>query len=439
MSSTDSADEVTGTNTANPPRKRRRIGHLNVKIKKVVLNVYKTEILKNPDIFLGDIEERVAHKTGICNRSVRNIIKEYKITGTLSAPKSVQNRRTTFDSICNFDKTAIRGKVYDFFFRNESPSIVKVLQAVNNDPNLPNFKKTTFLKILKKLKFKFQKCQNSSLLLDRDEIRRWRRGYLTTIKRYRNENRKIYYLGETWINAGHTKPKKSVTSSRQACLDSFSVGLKNPSDKGLIICHVGSENGFLPDALCIFELKKSRDSNEMDCPSFEKWFSSILPKLEANSVIVLDDAPYHCRKLYKIPRTSSKKCDIQEWLYSKNIPFDDTMVKAQLLRLVNDNKKQYNKYIVDEMAKAENKIVLRLPPYHCILSPIEFVWSDIKHFVADKTSFKFADVLQEAILHITPDKWKKCVQYVWQEMEVKMWQIDNIMDEAMEPCINDIA
>lgn len=45
------------------------------------------------------------------------------------------------------------------------------------------------------------------------------------------------------------------------------------------------------------------------------------------------------------------------------------------------------------MAKAQNKIVLWLPPYHCELNPIKLIWADIKKFVAEHNStFKFADM-----------------------------------------------
>lgn len=86
---------------------------------------------------LGDTDTRVAHRSGIGSRSVRRIISEYKTSRTLSEPKTNQNRTTKFDSLCDFDRNAIRRKVHEFFFRNEHPTVGKVLQAVNEDPDLP--------------------------------------------------------------------------------------------------------------------------------------------------------------------------------------------------------------------------------------------------------------------------------------------------------------
>ncbi|XP_072384696.1 uncharacterized protein [Diabrotica undecimpunctata] len=288
------------------------------------------------------------------------------------------------------------------------------------------------------------------MLLEKDEIVLWRREYLKKIKAYRNDGRKIYYLDETWVNAGHTKSKvwvnKSIVSSRQAFLDGLSTGLKNPSGKGkrLIICHIGSKDGFVPDALWAFESKKSGDYHEeMIGESFEKWFFSILEKLDKNSVIVLDNAPYHSRRVEKIPTTASKKVDIQNWLQSKNINFDNSLLKVELLAIVNKHKKEYTKYIVDEMAKEKNQIVLRLPPYHCELNPIELIWADLKNYIAEKnTSFKFSDMknlFHEGITRITSAKWQKCIQHVQQKVEQKMWDLDNIIETQVEPLIINVG
>lgn len=131
----------------------------------------------------------------------------------------------------------------------------------------------------------------------------------------------------------------------------------------------------------------------MDGKSFENWFLQTLPKLENNSVIVLDNAPYHSRKLEKIPNSSSNKIAIKNWLSSKNISFDEEMLKLQLLEIVKTHKRDHDKYIVDEMTQSQGKTILRLPPYHCELNPVELIWAKVKNAVAVKnTTFKFADM-----------------------------------------------
>lgn len=118
------------------------------------------------------------------------------------------------------------------------------------------------------------------------------------------------------------------------------------------------------------------------------------------------------------------------------------MVKVQLLQKVCQIKGRYDKYIVDEEAKKQNKIVLRLPPYHCELNSIEFAWSVVKnHVKSNNTSFKLNDVrelLNAGIQRVTPEMWLNFVKHTISEKE-KFWNIDFITDEMLEedntPCV----
>lgn len=103
----------------------------------------------------------------------------------------------------------------------------------------------------------------------------------------------------------------------------------------------------------------------MNSDTFFERFCSILPKLNDNAVIVLDNAPYHSVKKESIPTTSWRKAAIQQWLESKGVVITERMIKFELLKKVKQIKNQFEKYVVDEEAKNQNKIVLRLPPYHC--------------------------------------------------------------------------
>lgn len=44
----------------------------------------------------------------------------------------------------------------------------------------------------------------------------------------------------------------------------------------------------------------------------------------------------------------------------------------------------HKRHVIDEMFKKNNHDVLRLPPYHPDLNPIEMVWAAIKGHVAAK-------------------------------------------------------
>ncbi|XP_061705341.1 uncharacterized protein LOC133516402 [Cydia pomonella] len=158
-----------------------------------------------------------------------------------------------------FDFAAIRRMVHQFFHRNEAPTIQKILQVINDSPDLPNLSATSLRLILKHLNFKYASRKRRSCLIDRDDIRNWRKRYLQKIKQYRLEGRPIYYQDDTWVNEGHTQSKvwqdTQIQSSRQAFMEGLSTGLRAPSGKGrrLIISHIGSEDGFLEGGLLLFE------------------------------------------------------------------------------------------------------------------------------------------------------------------------------------------
>ncbi|XP_046976516.1 uncharacterized protein LOC124542632 [Vanessa cardui] len=135
----------------------------------------------------------------------------------------------------------------------------------------------------------------------------------------------------------------------------------------------------------------------MNAAKFENWFKEMLPRLEPNAVVVMDNASYHSRRKEKTPVTSWNKTNIQKWLTSKKITYEPKETKVQLLEKVKGVKTEYQSYVKDEMAKEVGVEVLRLPPYHCELNPIELVWADVKGYVArNNTTFKMVDVKKTA-------------------------------------------
>ncbi|KAM7308216.1 uncharacterized protein ISCGN_011850 [Ixodes scapularis] len=263
----------------------------------------------------------------------------------------------------------------------------------------------------------------NSLIVERDDIVAWQQTYLRDITRHRQEGRQIFYLDETWVTAGHTASTvwvdSTVTSSHDAFMRGLTTGLKQPSGKGqrLIVTHIGSEDGFVPGCLDVFRDKKTGDyHDEMDGPRFEKWFDDVLQKLPTGSVIVMDNAPYHSRRLEAVPTTSSRKELIQGWLTSKGIAWDAKMLKRRLLEIVSSVKLQYVKYRVDTAAERAGCTVVRLPPYHCEFNPIELIWAQIKNRVAARNRmFKTGDVerlLKEEAEQVTASNWCNAVRHV---------------------------
>ncbi|EZA49329.1 hypothetical protein X777_12359 [Ooceraea biroi] len=427
----------------SPVRKNKRgqLVHSNQKL--IIINLYKTLNEKNPNILRKDVVAKVVEETGIGSTTIRNTLMEYEAAGTVTSPNKKKRRLSFKEKIDECDKNAIRRKVHEFYMKEELPTLQKVLQAVNDDENLPNYKRSTFHLLLKELQFTFTIRHCNSILTEREDLIIWRRKYLKAIKRYREEGRSIYYLDETWINASDVTNKvwmdETIKSKKDPFLRGLTTGPTNPSGKGkrLIILHIGSVAGFVPGGLLCFESKKHTDDyhDEMNEDTFLEWWKNILPLLDDNAVIVMDNAPYHSMKTEKLPNASWRKAEIIQWLENKGKETSDNLVKAELLHIANQHKDRYDKYVVDELAQHDNKTVLRLPPYHCELNPIEMVWSMVKGYVkSNNSTFKLKDVkllLEQGIEWVTADHWRNFIRHVKNE-EKKMWEVDHIADSMID-------
>jgi hypothetical protein len=78
----------------------------------------------------------------------------------------------------------------------------------------------------------------------------------------------------------------------------------------------------------------------------------------------------HSRISKKQPTSSWTKGNIVNWLKENNIHFPAKSFKVELLNIARNDKKE-KEHIVDEMSYSYGHKVLRLPPYHCQLNPIE--------------------------------------------------------------------
>ncbi|GJQ65366.1 hypothetical protein Trydic_g7478 [Trypoxylus dichotomus] len=110
---------------------------------------------------------------------------------------------------------------------------------------------------------------------------------------------------------------------------------------------------------------------------------NVLLLLEPSCLIVIDNAPYHPVKAEKIPTTAWKKDALVNWIISKGNITDNSLLKIELSELA---KNYLNNnpifYVIDEVVTEISRIILRLPPYHCNLNPIEMVRAQVKEYVA---------------------------------------------------------
>jgi hypothetical protein len=122
-----------------------------------------------------------------------------------------------------------------------------------------------------------------------------------------------------------------------------------------------------------------------------------------------------------------------------NIPFGEDLLKKDLMDIVDSERSKYDGYKTDDMDNAMGHSVLRLPPYHCELNPVELVWAQIKHTVSvNNTQFKtnlMDKLTHEGFDRVTIEKQRNYVQHV-KEIKAKMWTADEIQDNIDPLIIN---
>ena len=155
---------------------------------------------------------------------------------------------------------------------------------------------------------------------------------------------------------------------------------------------------------------------DMNSNVFEDYFGEMIKYLPADSVVVMDNASYHSRRIEKTPTSSWRKQEIIDWLTTKSIEFEDNLIKKELLAIANLHKHRFMKYAVEDIAEKHSVTVLRTPPYHCELNPIELIWAQVKGFVPrHNTTFKMKDVkllFDQAIKEVTQENWDSILEYV---------------------------
>ena len=70
----------------------------------------------------------------------------------------------------------------------------------------------------------------------------------------------------------------------------------------------GSDQGFAEEGAICWNVRDKRTDfgaeqdyhDNINYENFEEWFERLLPNLEPNSVIVMDNASYHSKKVLKI-------------------------------------------------------------------------------------------------------------------------------------------
>jgi transposase len=263
----------------------------------------------------------------------------------------------------------------------------------SNDPS-SDFHQATLARTLDRWGFEFGKGKRSQHLKEKDEIIALRQKYLRRIRANRGKNglpiRPEIYLDESYVNKNHSNDFIWYSGEDGAWV-------QKPTGKGerLIIVNAISSKGWVNNAKLVFQAKRKTGDyhGQMNMELFQKWFTEkLLPNIPGNSLIVMDNASYHnTLSACSPPTPTCAKTRIWNWLIENQIPCDENSLKAELIVALKKIA-PLPVYEIDEMAKKQGHEILRTPPYHPELQPIELCWGVVKNHIARNCDFTLANL-----------------------------------------------
>ncbi|MCP4461095.1 MAG: hypothetical protein GY816_24205 [Cytophagales bacterium] len=280
--------------------------------------------------------------------------------------------------------------------------------------------------------FTFGKGIRTQRLREKNHVVAARQRYLRrkrTNRKGEGSIRPEVYLDESYVNRNHSNDFIWY-------LDDDGPWLQKPTGKGerLIIINAVTENGWVPGAKLTF--KSSRKTGgyhgQMNQEMFTKWFrEKLLPNIPKKSLIIMDNAAYHnVLSAHSAPTAACRKEKIRLWLEQNKIPVRDDCLKVEMIEILNKLAPSPT-YILDEIAAEHGHEILRTPPYHPELQPIETCWAVVKNQIARNCDFTMANLLtrlENAFSVVTAETCSGLIKKV-REIEDTFWKEDILLDE----------
>ena len=405
---------------------------LTVKEKEVIV------VLKHYfDRTIGDSQEqvspsvqRVVNAMGVSIATVKRIMADYNRGVDFVAQEEIHRGRPPrmlSDSI----QTVTREYVREANKEGRYITLEMLCQHIKALKTEQEFSVRTLGRALDRWGFTFGKGVRSQRLKEKDHVIATRRRYLRR-KRANRKNESVIrpevYLDESYINKNHSNDFVWY-------FDDDGPLIQKPTGKGehLIIINAITKDGWIPGAKLIFKsTKRTGDYHgQMNQELFTKWFrEKLLPNIPENALIIMDNASYHnILSPHSAPTIKCKKDKIRSWLEQNNIPLSTDCLKAEMIDILNKIAPPPT-YIIDEIAAEHGHEILRTPPYHPELQPIETCWGVVKNQVARNCDFTMANLivqLEKAFNNITNKTCSGLVRKV-RKIEDRFWNEDAFLD-----------
>ncbi len=280
--------------------------------------------------------------------------------------------------------------------------------------------------------FTFGKGVRTQRFKEKDHVVAARQRYLRrkiANRKGKDTVRPEVYLDESYVNKNHSNDFVWY-------YDDDGPWIQKPTGKGerLIIMNAITKDGWVPGAKVTFKsTRKTGDYHgQMNQEMFTKWFrEKLLPNIPARSLIIMDNASYHnVLSPVSAPTPSCKKEKIRSWLERNHFPVKDDCLKAELVEILTKVGPQPT-YVLDEIASEQGHEVLRTPPYHPELQPIETCWGIVKNEIARNCDFTMDNLilqLESAFDKVTAKTCAGLIKKI-RDVEDTFWRDDAALDK----------
>ena len=408
-------------------------------MRQLVVNVkhFFSKHRKNSQMFVEKAATMLtALAMGISESNVRTIMVVFNKNGEdgLSWSKNDNRGRPSF-----FIASGVESAVRQFIRQSNKTGqqvTIKSIQKYLNESIEYKVATTTLWRALSRWGFEFGVGIRSAQLKESTRIIIRRRQYLRAKLANRRADgtviRPEIYLDESYINKNHSKDSSWF-------LEEDNSILSKPTGKGerLVIVNAISKDGWIPNAKLVFKAsKKTGDYHaNMNWRLFSNWFSEkLLPNIPDNSIIIMDNAAYHnILTAETFPKPSHTMKKLREWLDHNSIPWREDMLKEELFDLCS-NQAPKPEFALDRIAAAKGHSILRTPPYHPELQPIETCWAVVKGHVAAHNNFKMEKVkelLEEGFAKVTSKTIAGIMEKIRMQ-EDEFWVEDSKLEDQKE-------
>ncbi len=345
---------------------------------------------KNKNDFLGPSVQRTAEAMSIGVATVKRIMADYKRNPNLLERAPSDRGRKSFSINASFQEK-VRFYVREANREGAYITLDKIRDFLLENGASETFHISTLGRSLDRWGFEFGRGTRSQHLKEKDHVVAARQRYLRKIRGNRLQENSIetirpeVYLDESYVNKNHSNDYIWYFGE-----DGPWVQKPTGNGERLIIMNAITKDGWVHGAKNVFKsTKKTGDYHgQMNNELFTKWFKEkLLPNIPENSIIVMDNASYHnILSPHSAPTPTCSKKKIRDWLEKNHVACREDCLKAEMVEILKKIVPAPN-YVIDEIAYEHGHEVLRTPPYHPELQPIETCWGVVKNDMARNCDF----------------------------------------------------